>query len=147
MPDVGEIMDAMATQIQGVLCGTADPLIEELQVYGRFLENPTPPAIDIYPADPFTVGLGFGSGNREFNFTVRARVTTADHEAGQDLLLSMMDPDAATSVAEALEGSGTASALVDDIAVVDGPTGFGVFPSTGPDGNLLGCTWTVRVLP
>ena len=137
-------MDAMAEQLQDVLCGTANPLIPELQVRGRMEINPTPPCIDIYPADPFTEALTYGE--RLFDFTVRARVTTADHVEGQDLLLSMMDPASTTSVAAAIEGDGALDNLVDD-ATVNGPTGFGVFPSSGTDGNLMGCLWTVRVLP
>jgi hypothetical protein len=145
---LGTIQDALATQLQNVLCsaGTADPLIEQLQVDGRFVFNPTPPAIDIYPADPFQEGIAFGHANNDLNFIVRARVHTADHEAGQDLLLSMMDPDATTSVALAILTDKTLGSTVGRLSVT-GPSGFGVFPNASGvmDGSLLGCTWNVRV--
>jgi hypothetical protein len=44
---ISEIMDALAEQIGDVLCGTANPVISELQVENRLHPNPTPPAIDI----------------------------------------------------------------------------------------------------
>jgi hypothetical protein len=148
LPDatVGEIMDALAEQMMDVLCGTVNPVIEQLQVEPRMVFNPTPPAIDIYPADPFTEQIAYGPGNRELMFIVRARVSTVESEGGQDLLLSMMDPREPTSVAGAVEASSTLGGVVEDVSV-EGPTGFGVFPSVGTDGNLLGCTWTVAVLP
>ena len=142
-------MDALAAQLQSQLCssGTADPLIEQLQVDGRLVFNPTPPAIDIYPSDPFQEGLTFGTGNNELFFTVRARVSTAEHEGGQDLLLSMMDPEATTSVLQAIVSNRTLSNTVERVAGVEGPSAFGVFSDAGGTGNLLGCTWRVRVIP
>jgi hypothetical protein len=58
----------------------------------------------------------------------------------------MMDPRAETSMQAAILSDETLGGTVDSLTVL-GPTGFGVFPSTGPDGNLLGCTWTVQVIP
>jgi hypothetical protein len=139
-------MDAMASRIQSELSGTANPLIELLQVEPRYVFNPTPPTIDIYPADPFTESIGYGPGNDQFTFTVRARVSTAEHEGGQDLLLSMMDPRATTSLSGAIEEDGTLGGVVESLNVT-GPTGFGLFPSSGPEGTLLGTTWTVTVIP
>jgi hypothetical protein len=148
MATVAAIMDALATQIEDEIGGdgTANPVISRLQVDGRMVFNPTPPAIDVYPADPFQDALAFGKGNNELFLTVRARVTTADHEAGQDLLLSMMDPEATTSVAQAILSDRTLGNTVERVNVSAGPTAFGVFPVPAGE-NLLGCTWTVRVIP
>ena len=55
--------------------------------------NPTPPALDIYPGAPFQTGAGFGVGQSQVWFTIRARVSTADQEAAMQLLLRMMDPN------------------------------------------------------
>jgi hypothetical protein len=150
-----EILDALADQIQAQLAnsvGTADPLLDELQVYQRMIWNPSPPTIDMYPAPEFHIPLGMGRGNNELFFTVRARVNTPDHEGAQDLLLAMMDPQDDLSVSAAITAEGTASpsktlgGMVESVTVVEGPTDFGVF--TDPGGNpLLGCTWRVRVLP
>ena len=40
----------------------------------------------------------------------------------------------------------TLGGLIDNL-VVAGPTGFGLYPATGTDGALLGCSWTVTVIP
>lgn len=149
MSTVAAIMDALAAQIQTELGGTADPLIERLQVDGRLIPSPTPPAIDVYPGDPFQerMTMGHGAGNNELFFTVRARVSTADNEAGQDLLLSLMDPDAPESLAEAVLSNRTLGGVVERVGNVDGPSQFGLFGDPGGQGNLLGCTWRVRVIP
>lgn len=107
------------------------------------LFNPSPPSLDVYPANPAMTPLAYG-GSREMFITVRCRVSNADSEGGQDLLLSMMDPEATTSVAAALLSDPKLGGKCDDLSV-DGPSGYGTFP---PDGsNLLGCTWDVRILP
>ena len=75
-----------------------------MQVTGRLNPNPTPPSIDVYPGDPFrdTPTAGFGQVGGELLFTVRARVTTVDNIAGQNLLLRLMDDEDDISVAGTL---------------------------------------------
>lgn len=139
----------MAAQIQEELCGTANPpLIEELQVVGGMWGNPSTPSIDILNGDDFVVDLAYGLGNIEFNFLVRARVSTVDDEGGQDLLDSMMDPRAATSVALAILGDRTLGGVVEDCAVIE-QSGYALFPiPADPEGgSYIGATWTVRVTP
>lgn len=136
MASVLTLLDDLADDIQ---TGLAE-LIPGLQVEGRLIPNPTPPVIDIYPADPFTQAIGYGSGNTNLRFTIRARVSTAENEAGQELLLSLMDPAAATSLANLVEQTTG--------YVVTGPSGFGLYNDPGGVGNnLLGCTWTLEVTP
>lgn len=146
MTALDAIMQALADQLQDTLSGTADPLIENLQVTGLLNINPTPPSIDVYPADPSQEGLAFGQANNELSFTVRARVTTADHEAGQTLLLTMMDPSSTTSVTRALKSDKSLGSKVQTLAVA-GPSGFGIYNDRNGEGSYLGCTWTVRVFP
>ena len=151
---VQEIQDAMANHIHDRMAatvGTADPVMEALQVNSRLVWNPSPPSIDIYPGDPFQEGLAFGRGDQAMFFTVRARVNTPDHEGAQDLLLAMMDPQQDLSVAAAITAAGTAApaktlgGMVENVTV-EGASDFGVF--VDPNGSpLLGCTWRVRVLP
>ena len=144
---IAEVMDAIADQLDGL---TDD--FPGLQVSGRMLWNPTPPAIDVYPAEPFQEPLTFGRDDWALNFTVRARVNTPDHEGAQELLLAMMDPNEATSVAKAITAAGTASpaktldGAVENV-VVDGPSDYGFFVDPGSTDALLGCTWNVRVIP
>ncbi len=137
---VALIMDALADQIDSEL-GT---VIENLQVENRLHPNPTPPSIDIYPGTPFTEVIGYGN-TKQYWFTVRARVHTADNEAGQDLLLSMMDNNTDESVEAAIRSTKTyAGAQLGDI---EGPTEFGIFLDSGGEGSLLGCTWRVALIP
>lgn len=110
--------------------------IPGLQVYPFLNSNPTPPSLDVYPGSPFQTGAGFGVGNSQVWFTVRARVATADQEAAMILLLSMMDPDDPASVEKALE----------DVATVtpEGVTEFREYlEDSATNGRLLGCEWRV----
>lgn len=134
-------MDALADQLVTELAGTVDGLV----VYSRLEPNPTPPALDVYPADPFIEQTGFGT-SVQMNFLVRARVTTADHYAGQELLLELMDPGSGQSVAAAIGSDPTLGGTVDYAAVSgDSPSGFGEYRDAGGEGSLLGCQWTVNV--
>lgn len=136
-------MDALAGQLIDELAGTVDGL----NVYARLEPNPTPPALDVYPADPFIEQTGFGVGTSvQMNFLVRARVTTADSYAGQELLLQLMDPASGESVAAAIGSDPTLGGTVDYAAVSgDSPSGFGEYRDAGGEGSLLGCQWTVNV--
>ena len=96
MASLLEIVEAMADALAPVK--TAIP---ELQVYPYLNQNPTPPSIDMYPADLFETASGFGD-DLETYWTVRARTTTADHEAGQKALLRMLDSRGPESVEDAL---------------------------------------------
>ena len=90
----------------------------------------------MYPGDPFQTGAGFGVGEVQLFFTVRGRVSTADQEAGQKLLLRLLDPNDPASVEAALE----------DVAVVvpEGVSGFREYlEETATNGRLLGCEWRV----
>jgi len=124
-----ELADALATLEQ---------VIDGLQVHGFLNPNPTPPSIDVYPGDPFQTGAGFGVGSAQVFFTVRARVTTADSEAGQRLLLRLLDTHDPASVEAALEDVAT--------VVQEGVTGFREYlEDTAENGRLLGCEWRVSL--
>jgi len=135
-------MDALAAQVTSDL----SPLITDLQVDGKFVPIPSPPCIDIFPGDPFFEPLAF-RGKYTYYFTARARVTTADHEGGQSLLLSLMDPAAATSLTASLEGTYSIGGTSYDVTVEEGPSAFGIFNDPGSiENRLLGALWRVRVL-
>ena len=140
MSTLPEIVDAFVTALE--------PLTEtvpDLQLYPYLNINPTPPSIDIYPGDPFQQGLGFGP-DRSLFFTVRARVSTADQEGGQQLLLELLEPDA--GVEDALVADQTLGGVVSSLAVVaDGVSGIRQYITDTPTGgSLLGCEWRVQVL-
>ena len=100
---LADLLDELAATMRAVV----GPAVTEteVQVTGRRNFNPTPPSIDIYPGDPFRStpdSAGFGETGGELLLTVRARVTTVDNIAGQDLLLRLMDDEDAISVASTL---------------------------------------------
>lgn len=118
--------------------GTISDEIPGLQVYPFLNSNPTPPSLDIYPGDPFQTGAGYGVGSTQVFFTVRARVSTADQEAGTRLLLRLLDPNDSASV----------EAAVADLATVvpDGVSGFREYlEDAAQNGRLLGCEWRVSL--
>ena len=136
-----EVMEEMASQLVSELT------ITDLQVVGGIrISAPTPPTIDIYPPDdePFYTPSGFGTGDYDFVFIVRARVTTADQPTGQKALLAMMDPNQAESVARALESDTTLSGKAQDLTV-DAPSNYGLYADAAHRDGLLGCTWRTVV--
>ncbi len=144
-----EIMDALADQIRDTLAGTASPVIDELQVSPRLVITPSASAeIDIYPRDPFQTQTAFRQTSRELFFTVRARVSTADHVAGQDLLLLMMDTRAPESVEQAIVGDRDLGGKVAWVAMAadDPVSGFTVYADAAGDTNWLGCEWRARIV-
>jgi hypothetical protein len=137
-----EIMAALATQLETQLALS----YPGIQVVPLMEVNPTPPCVDIYPGDPFAEEVTFDSGE-ELLYTIRARVTTADREAGQELLLGLMDRDGG-SVRGAVYTDRTLGGTADSVAV-EGPSGYISYPDlsgTGAAGSLLGCEWRLRVL-
>ena len=126
-----DVMEAIAEALQ--------PLRDEvdgLQIYPYMNSNPTPPSLDIYPGAPFQTGAGFGVGQSQVWFAIRARVSTADQESGMKLLLRLMDPNDPASVEAAIE----------DTAAVS-PEGVSEFreyiEDSATNGRLLGCEWRV----
>ena len=126
------------------MAGIADALrpiasvIPDLQVYGYWNDNPSPPALDVYPSTPFQVGSGFGVGEVQVLLTVRARVSMADPESAQLLLLRMLDPNDPASVEAALVTAGAAG-----IGSDGGVNGFRQYADDIGDERLIGCEWLV----
>lgn len=137
-PTLVEIMEAIASQLESEID------VDGLQVDPLAVPNPTPPCIDLYPGDPFMEAISFDDGE-ERTFTIRARVSTADNEAGQALLLSLMDRGAG-SILAACRSDRTFGGAVDD-SVVEGPGRFQAYPDASGSnaGSLLGCEWQLRV--
>jgi hypothetical protein len=129
-----EAVDAMTAALQPL---TVE--IPELQVYGYWNRNPTPPSIDIYPGEPFQEGAGYGVSDKRIYWTIRARVSVADQEAGTRLLLRLLDTNDPASVEAALADQ--------DVAVIgsDGSvSGFRNYTDVG-DTDLLGAEWRVEM--
>lgn len=118
-----------------------------VQVEPRLVVNPSPPTVDIYPADPprDETLAGFGEIGA-VALTVRARVSTADNVAGQELLIAFMDDNDELNVAGAL----WAGRLLDgwgEIKDISPPTGYGVYTDPSGQGAYLGVQWRVTVEP
>jgi hypothetical protein len=110
--------------------------VPELQLYPYYNPNPTPPSIDVYPAEPFQQPSGYGVNSKYVWFTVRARVSVADPIAGSQLLLELLDPSSPASVEAALA---QINVVVDANSSV---SGFRRYSDDQGDG-LLGCEWKV----
>lgn len=136
----------VAEAIAAALRPLAD-VIPGLQVTPFLNWNPTPPSLDVYPADLFQAGLGFGADQDTF-WVVRARTTTADHEAGQRALLRLLDRSNGASVENALTADQTLGGVVQSTSIADeGVSGYRVYLED-PQGNgsLIGCEWRVEVI-
>jgi hypothetical protein len=146
---LGDLLEELAVVLRSVVGPAVSEV--EVQVTSRRNFNPTPPSIDIYPGDPFRDNTsastaGFQEIGGELALTVRARVSTVDNNAGQDLLLRLMDDEDDISVAAALMEDQTLGGLTGSI-IVDGNSGYIAYLEPGQEGAaLLGCEWRVRLL-
>lgn len=149
------ITNALADQIRSYYVGAADADGEiAFQVEPRYIVNPTPPTIDVYPGptparDLDTAGMGFVDDGIEdhggYLLAVRARFGTADDDAGHELLYELCDDTAALSLSAAIVEDAT---LDGNAASVDIQAFSGITVYPDGDGRLrLGFDFTVRVLP
>lgn len=137
------ILADLADQLEDELAGL-DSSYGELQVLPRREFNPTPPTIDMYPAAVAQEQSGFGYANRDAFVTVRARVTMADEDGGQDLLLELADTGA-TSIMAAIAADPRLGGTVDNTAI-ESQSGFQIYEDVPGSGAYLGCEWTLRVV-
>ena len=132
---VQEMPDAMATNLAPLAT-----LIDGLQICA-FINGPaTPPSIDMWPADPFQEGAGFGTKEIRCWWRVRARVATSDLEQASRLLYRMLDTTDPASVEAALAVGGLAT-IDDRHGNVSGLRTY----SDDPARDMIGCEWTVGV--
>jgi hypothetical protein len=111
--------------------------LPELNVYAGYVENPTPPCIDVYPGTPFQEGAGMGVASKRVFFTVRARVGTGDMSSAQALLLRLLDPADAASVEAALLEA-------DAVVAEDGVIGFTQYADdSGAAERMIGSEWRI----
>lgn len=140
-------LEQINVAIADALVPLADELDRELQVVAFLNTNPTPPSIDVYAGDPF-MGPGAFGGWHELFYTVRARVSTADQQAGQQLLYQLLGPG---GVEDHLTDDQTLGGMVSSLGIGDegspGVSGFRVYPATEAGaGDLVGVEWRVRIL-
>ena len=89
------VLDEMLDVIEAANTSGAGKL--DVQVQRRFVLQPTPPCIDIYPGDPLrddSVGVFDDElGNPGYFITVRTRIGSNDYDATYDWLLETMDDE------------------------------------------------------
>jgi hypothetical protein len=145
---ITDLYDAMAAQIAEAM--EAAPY--DVQVHPRMLINPTPPSIDIYPADPSRDPESGGFAGTDADaaegmfVNVRARITPNDRTASQDLLLQLMDPESGFALVQSLYDDPTISGHAADVEL-DGESGFVVVPNFDGSAALLGVIWRFLVIP
>lgn len=143
MATLAQLMDELAAQFRDTLSGVTDL---DVQVEGRMVLAPTPPSIDIYPGDPSDDQdfAAFGDLVGGEVLVVRARVSTADADAGQNLLLGLMDDEDDLSLLNAITDP-TLNGLAASMHF-RGRSGFREFPDLSGEGSLLGCLWDLVVV-
>jgi hypothetical protein len=139
LPSLEQIVEGIYEALQPVAAE-----LEGLQLYPYYVRNPTPPCIDVYPGDPFQAPAGFSAGRTIF-FTVRARVSQADFESGQKLLLQLLDTESPASVEEALTADGLGLGVGVGFPPDGTPTGYRTYDDT-QGGEFLGVEWRLEVL-
>lgn len=137
------ILDEMTDTLRDGLA-SADVAI---QVERGMVLNPSPPVVDIYVTDPARdfQSSGFGDIAGAYAITARARVTTADNDAGQDLLISFMDDtdDLCIPLILLTDPTLNGAAAGMDLVFVSGHRAFET-----PDGGAhLGAQWDFLVTP
>jgi hypothetical protein len=124
----------------------------DVQVVPRMLHNPTPPSIDVYPADPsndpetagFAETVEDASGGIWIN--VRARVPANDNAANQNVLLELKSPDSSVSLVQAVYDDPTLAGNAADVNL-DNESGFVLVPTIDGSATHLGVIWRFLVLP
>lgn len=143
MVTLAKIMNRLADEIRATLAETTDI---DVQVEPRMVLSPTPPTIDIYPSDPSDDPelAAFGELHGAELLTIRARVSTADADAGQDLLLAFMDDADPLAIVNSISDTtlnGHAATMA-----FRSQSGYREFPDLSGEGSWIGCLWTLAVV-
>jgi len=140
---LAQLMDALADEIRDTIEDVTDI---DVQIEGRMILSPSPPTIDVYPTDPSDDPelAAFGETIGGELLTIRARVSAADVNAGQDLLLAFMDDEDPLSVVNAITDP-TLNGLAATLAFRS-RSGYRDFPDLSGEGAWLGCLWNLVVV-
>lgn len=150
MAIITEIRAAIADQLEDAFTG-AD---WDIQVGAKMIGNPTPPTVDVYPGDPTrddtTLAGGFAGTDADAGdaiwINVRARVSMADTDAGQDILDEFGSPDSDLSIVQALYDDPTLGGIAADVDFV-AMGGYELVPRIDGSGPDLGVVWRFAVIP
>ena len=149
MSSLREILEAAGDQIRDTMEAEAD---WDIQVESSMILNPTPPAIDMYPADPSndtgsgSLGETYAEMGDGFWLNIRARVSPNDNIANQEVLLELMDPESDISLVQALYDEPTLGGTAADINL-DSTSGFVLVPRVDGSAVHIGVIWRFLVIP
>lgn len=121
----------------------------DVQVERRFVLNPNPPCIDLYPGDPLrdesTATFDDELGNPGYFITVRARIATGAYDETYDWLLETMDEESDLCLPLALLEDQTLNGHAMDIDVRNA-SGLRAYEDVSGSGAFLGWQFTALVL-
>lgn len=117
--------------------------IPDVQVSARWLTNPTPPAVHVFPGE-IDWHAAMGNGHHNWTLTVEAFAALVTDEGAQEVLDRMVADDGDYSVKAAIESDSTLGGLVEDVTVTR-TYDYGL--RLKADGTLvLGCKWDVEIM-
>jgi hypothetical protein len=121
---------------------------ETIQVEPRYVLEPTPLTVDIYPGDPAQDldAAGMGELVGAYTITVRARINTPDFAASYDKLVALMDHGSAVYLPLFLEDDPTLNGYAADLDC-RAPSGLRAYEHPSGQGAYLGFEFTAFVLP
>ncbi len=142
-----EVMDAMAEQLRDLINIPSNGLPIEFASRAFVL---VPPCVDMYIGNATGLEAGL-AGNYDIYggvpITIRIRVPTADIEAGEDIILGLMDDLDPLSIVAALDSDRTLGGVIDTCYWSDYPwIGLTDFQDPSGNGFFVGSTMTVVVL-
>lgn len=148
MATIGQVMDAIAAQLENELLPATDI---DLHIESRAFLAAETPAIDMLVANPTGLEAGLAAFNDEYGgipITIRVRVSTADLYTGEDLLLALMDDEDDLSIIKAIDTDRTLGGWAQDVSWQDGfPwSGYTDFTDINGDGFYLGSTLPLVVV-
>lgn len=137
-------MVALADQIRETVETVTDV---DVQVEPNMVLSPTPPTVDIYPGDPSRDALSAAfDDDGGYLLTVRARVNTADQDAGQDLLIAFMDDEDDLCLGLAVVDDPTLGGHASSVDIRD-VSGYRLYEHPSGEGAYLGFQFTAIVIP
>jgi len=139
------ISEALADQVRDALSTSDFPI----QVEPRWVVNPTPLTIDVYPGDPNRdlQSAAFGDDGA-YLLTVRARINTPDFDAAYDVLIALMDDEDDLHLASAILSDETLTGTAASVSIL--PTdqsGLRGYEHPSGEGGFLGFQVLASVIP
>ncbi len=143
-----EVMDAMAQQLRDLINIPAQTLPIEFASRAFVL---VPPCVDMFIGNPTGLEAGLAGMYDIYGgvpITIRIRVPTADIEAGEDIILGLMDDLDPLSIVAALDSDRTLGGVIDTMFWSEGFPWIGLTDFEDPSGNgfFVGSTMTVVIV-